>query len=245
MPRTFIPVSHGQLEGLLEDCDPPGPPRAAAVVCHPHPSFGGTMHNNVVYRVARALRAHGISTLRFNFRGVGTSTGVHAGGVGEREDVTAALDLLAGHHPSLPLWLAGFSFGARVGLAVGAADQRVGKLLGLGLVPRAQGPLESADSALFDFAFLVGCSKPKVFVHGEHDELGDLAAVRELFDRMLPPKHLLVVADAPHLFTGKLDDLESAVHEAIVTLDQQRAPSQNMTIPVDSGGAQGGRAGQG
>src|SRR4051812_26347411 len=126
-----IPVSHGRLEALLEE---PEVIRGTAVVCHPHPQFGGTMHNNVAYRMAKVLVRHGYAALRFNFRGVGTSTGIHAEGVGEQEDATAAVDLLAGRHPALPLWMTGFSFGARVGLEVGARDERVAKLLGVGLV---------------------------------------------------------------------------------------------------------------
>src|SRR5258708_31867953 len=123
--RLAIPVAHGQLEAILKA---PASPVAAAVVCHPHPLGGGTMNNNVVYRAAKALHEAGLAVLRFNFRGVGASTGRYDGGAGEEEDALAALDLLAQLHPRLPLWMAGFSFGARVGLSVGARDVRVEKL---------------------------------------------------------------------------------------------------------------------
>src|SRR5690242_2557571 len=111
-----LPAPHGRLEGMLWDV-----PRAfaAAVVCHPHPQQGGTMHAHVPYRIARALRDAGAITLRFNFRGVGRSTGSYADGQGELEDVRAALDFLQARSPGLPLWVAGFSFGAWVGLREG------------------------------------------------------------------------------------------------------------------------------
>src|SRR5580765_1850567 len=143
----MIPVEHGQLEALLKE---PSAPIAAAVVCHPHPLGGGTMNNNVVYRLSRALVDAGVVVLRFNFRGVGASTGRHDGGVGEEADALAALDTLAGLHPDLPLWMAGFSFGARVGLTGGAREPRVGKLLGIGLA-----------LSMFDYSFLATTPKPK------------------------------------------------------------------------------------
>jgi uncharacterized protein len=205
--KLHIPVSHGRLEALLEE--PESPPQRAVVVCHPHPLFGGTMHNNVVYRMARALARQSFAVLRFNFRGVGTSSGVHGDGVTEQEDVRAALDFLADKNPDVPLWLAGFSFGARVGLDVGVADDRVASLLGVGLVPR-----------MFDFSFLIASHKPKAFIHGEEDELGPLAEVRPLIDRMVEPKNLIVVPGAKHLFPGKLDEVEKAVDDSIAFLQK-------------------------
>jgi len=145
--RLNIPVDHGQLEAIIKE---PAAPVAAAVVCHPHPLGGGTMNNNVVYRAAKALGEAGLAVLRFNFRGVGASTGRYDGGAGEEEDALAALDLLAQRYPGLPLWMAGFSFGARVGLTVGARDPRVEKLLGIGLALR-----------MFDYGFLNACEKPR------------------------------------------------------------------------------------
>ena len=117
--RIDVPVAHGQLEAILKERRTPF---AAVVVCHPHPQGGGTMHNNVVYRVAKALGDAGATVLRFNFRGVGRSTGSYGGGIDEEEDARAALDFLEQRAPGVPLWMAGFSFGARVGLTVGAAD---------------------------------------------------------------------------------------------------------------------------
>jgi alpha/beta superfamily hydrolase len=141
--RFVIPVAHGQLEAILKE---PPAPVAVAVICHPHPLGGGTMNNNVVYRAAKALGEAGVAVLRFNFRGVGASTGRHDQGVGEEDDAQAALDVLAARHPALPLWMAGFSFGARVGLTVGGRDPRVSKLLGIGLALK-----------MFDYSFLTTC----------------------------------------------------------------------------------------
>lgn len=214
LQKIVIPVHHGQLEGLFQG---PESPTAAAVLCHPHPLHGGTMNNNVVYRTARALERAGLAVLRFNFRGVGASTGAHDHGVGEEDDVRAALTQLEAILPGLPLWVAGFSFGARVGLAAGAKDQRVGRLLGIGLVPR-----------MFDFGFLHTCSKPKAFVCAANDELADLASVQALIATAAPPAHTVVVPEAQHLFQGKLDELEAAVDQAIVFLaahHSQRTPA--------------------
>lgn len=196
-----VPVSHGSLEGLLQE---PERPSFAAVACHPHPLFGGTMNNNVVYRMARALHDAGGAVLRFNFRGVGRSTGSHAEGIGEQEDVVAALDFLTERHPALPLWIAGFSFGSRVGLAVGARESRVVKLLGVGLA-----------LSILDFSFLAEVDKPRAFVQGELDEFGSGAQVEELVARFPEPKQLEIVPGATHLFPGKLTELEAALGRAV------------------------------
>ncbi|MBF6589502.1 MAG: alpha/beta hydrolase [Ktedonobacterales bacterium] len=186
-----IPASHGHLEGLLRLPDQPAaPPRMAAVVCHPHPRFGGTLHNKVAFRIAQALVDRGIPALRFNFRGVGRSTGEYAEGQGERDDVRAALDALARRFPGIPLAVGGVSFGAWVGLPVGCADARVGLLLGVGV-----------PVSLLRVADLDGCAIPKLIVQGERDEYGPLPELRTWFARLPEPKHLSVVADADHLFT--------------------------------------------
>ncbi len=197
----MIPVAHGQLEAILRA---PEAPRAAAVVCHPHPRGGGTMNNNVVYRLAKALVDGGVAALRFNFRGVGASTGTYADGLGEEDDARAALDFLAARHPDLPLWMAGFSFGARVGLSVGAGDARVGKLLGVGLA------LE-----MFDYGFLGSCTKPKAIIQAADDEYGGRAAIEAAVAGMAEPKRLWVVDEATHLFPGRLDPFEAAARAAV------------------------------
>src|SRR5882724_10992786 len=129
--NLFIPISHGRLEAILKQPSEP-PARGAALVLHPHPLGGGTMHNKVAFRAASALSAAGLVTLRVNFRGVGQSTGVHDEGVGERDDARTALDYLSERYPGLPITVCGFSFGARVGMEVGIVDDRVANLISIG-----------------------------------------------------------------------------------------------------------------
>lgn len=208
--RLTIPAPHGGLEAVLKGPTDGGAdvvPRAAAVLCHPHPLGGGTMNNNVVYRAAKAMNDAGLAVLRFNFRGVGKSTGTHAHGVGEEEDALIALDALAAHYPDVPLWMAGFSFGARVGLTVGAADDRVQKLLGIGLALK-----------MFDYQFLADCPKPKAIVQASEDEYGGRAAIEAAVAGMAPPKSLFIVDGATHLFPGYLDPFESAAASAVAAL---------------------------
>jgi alpha/beta superfamily hydrolase len=195
-----IPMPHGRLEGLLRLPDADVPVHMAALVCHPHPLGGGTMHNKVVFRVAQALGALGMPVLRFNFRGVGRSTGHYDEGRGEREDVRAALDLLAQRFSGLPLCLAGFSFGSWVGLPVGCADPRVAQLIGVG-VP--VGSLEVDP--------LAGCTRPKLFVQGERDQYGAPEALRAWLARVPDPKQLTIVPGADHFFTEQQTELYEAV----------------------------------
>lgn len=197
-----IPAPHGRLEGLLRLPDHSGTPELAAVVCHPHPRFGGTMHNKVVFRIAQALGDAGIPVLRFNFRGVGRSSGNYDEGRGEREDVRAALDEVAGRFHGVPLCLAGFSFGTWVGLPAGCADPRVTVLIGAG-VPTS---LLSTDA-------LAGCDKPKLIVQGEHDQYGPLDTLRPWYQQLPPPKELVIVPDADHFFTRQ----QQALHDAVLS----------------------------
>lgn len=199
-----IPAPHGMLEGLLRlpDADAPAP-RMIALICHPHPLGGGTMHNKVVFRVAQALGMLGMPSLRFNFRGVGRSTGTHDAGQGERDDVRAALDYLVGRFsefPDTPVCLAGFSFGSVVGLPVGCADQRVRQLIGVGV-----------PVSLMEGNALEGCSKHKLIVQGDLDEYGPIADVQAWFARIPEPKHLTLVPGADHFFTEYQTDLHNAV----------------------------------
>ncbi len=196
-----IPVSHGQLEAVLKE--PDSPLRGAAVVCHPHPLFGGTMHTKAVYRAGQALNDVGLAVLRFNFRGVGASTGIHDEGIGEREDARAALDWLEARYPGLPLVAGGFSFGSLVALSVGAFDDRVAALLGLGL------PLTRDDR--YDFAFLAGVAKPVLVVQGEHDEFGSGEHVARVISPLGSHITLVRVPGSDHYFTDRVDELRSAV----------------------------------
>jgi hypothetical protein len=182
--------------------DPQGKPRFAAVVCHPHPLHGGTMHNKVVFRAAKAARQAGLPTLRFNFRGVGKSTGSFSEGIGEREDVTAALDFLGTRFPALPVCLIGYSFGASVGLRVGANDPRVVALVGLGV------PVSSTN-----MDFLRGVLKPKLIIHGTRDQFGSRAQLESFYGMLAEPKQLYWVQNADHFFMGKLEEVQRAIRE--------------------------------
>jgi alpha/beta superfamily hydrolase len=199
-----IPTPHGFLEGLLRmpDSLPTGdrPPRMAAVMCHPHPLYGGTMHTKAVFRIAQALVDLGFPTLRFNFRGVGRSTSSYDHGRGEREDVRAALDYLASAFPGVPLALGGFSFGSWVALPVGCADARVIQLIGAG-VPLASLPVDA----------LAGCAKYKLIVQGERDQYGPKDELVRWFADVAEPKDLRIVAGADHFFTDRQAELIQAV----------------------------------
>ena len=195
-----IPVSHGHLEASLKE--PEGAPRGAAVICHPHPLHGGTMHTKAVFRAAQGLVEAGLVVLRFNFRGVGTSTGSHDEGIGEQEDVRAALEWLEQRHPLLPVVAGGFSFGSMVGLSVGAEDPRVVALLGLGL---------PVDMDRYDYGFLARTAKPVLIVQGEDDEFGAGPKVAELVAGLGSHVTLVRVPGTDHFFTDRLDELRGAV----------------------------------
>jgi alpha/beta superfamily hydrolase len=199
--NLFIPVAHGQLEAILKE-PRQGSPKGVALVLHPHPLGGGTMHNKVVFRAAAALNDAGLTVLRINFRGVGQSTGAHDEGRGERDDVRAGLDYLAQNYPGLQSVLCGFSFGARFGLEVGIDDPRVAFLIGIGT------PLKN-----YDFSFLAACRKPLLLVHGEHDEFGDVEQLRKMVAELEQsmPVRLVVIPGAGHFFDNQLDELKRAI----------------------------------
>jgi alpha/beta superfamily hydrolase len=182
-------------------------PRMAALVCHPHPLFGGTMHTKIVFRAAKAALSLGFPALRFNFRGVGQSAGAFGDGIGERHDVGAALDFLSARFPGVPLVLMGFSFGSWVGLQVGATNSRVTALVGLGV------PVNSSD-----MSFLADVTKPKMIVQGTEDIYGSRERVEKLYAALCPPKSIHWVEGADHFFTGKLGEAQSAVLEFLQSL---------------------------
>jgi uncharacterized protein len=198
--NLFLPGPAGRLEAVLWRPRHGEQPPLAALVCHPHPLFGGTLHNKVVYQAAKALDSLGMPVLRFNFRGAGLSAGTHDRGIGERDDVRAALDYLAGEFPRARLVLAGFSFGCWVGLRVGCEDARVTSLIGIGA------PVNDSD-----FSYLGSCSKSKLFVHGSNDEFGDVARLRELVRSLPGQNELVVVQGVNHFFAGKLGELGAAI----------------------------------
>ncbi|MEM9379218.1 MAG: alpha/beta fold hydrolase [Planctomycetota bacterium] len=195
----------GLLEGDLRLPDE-GEPRAAVVVCHPHPLHGGTMNNNVVHRTAGGLRDAGLATLRFNFRGVGASEGVHDGSGAEEEDLAAALGFLADRFPGLPLWAAGFSFGARTVIGLAPRDPRIQRVV-LVALPVAAYDCRHAERVPQDGA---------IFMAGE-DTFGTLALVREQMPDLVARFHAEEVPGVDHFFTGKLDDLRLRVRDWAAT----------------------------
>lgn len=188
----------GRLEGLLWAPGSAGMPPLAAVVCHPHPLYGGTMHNKVVYRAAKTLHSFGLAVLRFNFRGTGLSEGSYDRGRGETGDVRAALDYLAAQYPGVPLLAAGFSFGAWVGLRVGCADRRVAELVGMGL------PVNDLDCS-----YLRECAKPKLFLQGGDDQYGAAGKLQALVAELPPDAaaatRVVVIPGGDHFFGTQLD----------------------------------------
>jgi alpha/beta superfamily hydrolase len=197
--NLFLTGPAGRLEAILWSPSEGSPPMAA-LVCHPHPLFSGTMHNKVVYQAAKSLDALGLSVLRFNFRGAGMSEGKHDRGLGERDDVRAALDFLAAEYPSVPLLVAGFSFGCWVGMRVGCEDTRVTSLIGLGA------PVNNAD-----FSYLAHCAKPKLFVLGANDIYGAPDKLKSVVSAAAGENRVVIVDDADHFFVGKLDRVDRAI----------------------------------
>jgi alpha/beta superfamily hydrolase len=200
----------GRIEAILWSISREGdsaPPPLAAVVCHPHPLFGGTMHNKVVYQAAKTIHRFGLPVLRFNFRGVGLSEGKHEDGIGEADDVLAAFDFLAAEFPGMPLLVAGFSFGSWVGLRAGCGDARVTEMIGLGL------PVADLDSR--SFSYFGTCEKPKLLVTGEFDRFGPPQKLRAMVEKF-PPRVLentkvAIISGGDHFFAGHLPELDRAI----------------------------------
>ena len=198
----FLDGPAGRLEALLnagaEDAT------YAAVVCHPHPLYGGTLHNKVVFHTMKALNNFGYPVLRFNFRGAGLSQGDHDHGDGEEEDVRTALNWLDREF-HLPIIFAGFSFGAAVGLRAACPDERVRAVIGLGL------PVAAVDDRTYDFEFLQACMKPKLFVSGDRDQFGPRAKIEAVVGSLPEPKKLVIVPGADHFFEGRLRELRETI----------------------------------
>jgi alpha/beta superfamily hydrolase len=203
MPRLIQSPSvagpAGSLEALLEEPDHRDA-RVAAVVCHPHPLYGGTMHNKVVYRLARGLRRAGAVVLRINFRGVGRSEGTHGNLEGEIEDARAALDFLRQRYPDLPYALAGFSFGSRVITRLGCSLGEARFLMAAGFPTRMGGA-----------EYLESCGIPKIFLQSTHDEFGPRPEFESLMERVAEPKRVVWIESADHFFVDGLNKLEEQV----------------------------------
>lgn len=206
MPRLIqslmVPGPGGALEALLEEPDDMAP-RLAVLVCHPHPLYGGTMHNKVVYRLARGLRRSGAVVLRFNFRGVGRSEGEHGHMAGEIEDARAALALLRERYAGLPFALAGFSFGSRVITRLGCEAEGARFLMAAGFPTR-----------MGDADYLAACRVPKCFLQCTHDEFAPRAQFEGLFSSIAEPKQVVWIEAADHFFAGALEELEEQIVNA-------------------------------
>jgi len=205
----FLDGPAGRLEALLNAGNETA--TRAALVCHPHPVYGGTLHNKVVFHTMKALNGFGYPVLRFNFRGAGLSEGEHDHGRGECEDVARALNWLD-HEFHLPILFAGFSFGAAVGLPVACADSRVPALIGLGL------PVAPIDDRAYDFDFLRDCRKPKLFVSGTRDQFGAPAQLRSMVGSFSEPKKLVLIDAADHFFEGRLKELRETIEAWVAVL---------------------------
>ena len=201
--NLFIDASHGKLEAILKK--PKGDVKGVALVCHPHPLGGGTMHNKVVFRAAAGLIDAGLITLRFNFRGVGNSTGEHDDGNGERQDVLDALAYLTENYPNQPITLTGFSFGSRVGTEVGMTDDRIVRLVSLGT------PVDKYK----DYDYLENLRKPILFVHGDSDEFGSVENLNELIAKVsvVTDTSVKIFENCGHFFDEHLTQLRTTIHD--------------------------------
>jgi len=196
----FIPGPAGRLEALLEEPESVAP-QEAALVCHPHPQHGGTMHNKVVYRIARGLRSAGAVVVRFNYRGVNLSEGSYDEGEGELDDARAALDYLRARYPELPFTIAGFSFGSRIALRLGCGIAR--RVIAVGF-----------PAAYRDKASLDTCTTPRVFIQSTRDQSGSVEQITSIVAALPEPKKLILIEAQDHFFAGGLDALEAQVRQA-------------------------------
>lgn len=203
----YLDGAAGRLEALLNVGS--ANTKYAAVVCHPHPLYGGTMHNKVVFQAMKALNGFGFPVLRFNFRGVGHSAGEHGNGVGEVEDVRAALEFLK-HEFGLPMIFTGFSFGAAIGLRVACPDPAVEAIISLGT------PI-SAEGRAYSYAYLSTCTKPKLFVSGEQDQYAATEELRRVVAELPEPKKLVFVP-GDHFFAGHLDQMRQVIADWVAAM---------------------------
>jgi len=201
--NLFIPASHGRLEAIIKE--PSGTRRGIGLVCHPHPLGGGTMHNKVVFRVAAGLGDAGLLTVRFNFRGVGASTGEHNELEGGKEDVRDVLNYLAIEYSVEDLTLAGFSFGSRTALEVGYDDDQVTRMISIGT------PIDKYG----DYDFLTKTQKPILFVQGDKDEFASIDRVRQLVESISlhTDTELVVFENSGHFFDEHLNELRNTIRD--------------------------------
>jgi uncharacterized protein len=193
----------GRLEARLDR--PADAPRAVAVVASPHPKRGGTMQDRVVYQATQGLVRAGCAVLRFNYRGAGTSAGEFSDGPGEMDDYRAALDAAEREFPGLPIWAAGYSFGAYIAMTTGATDPRVTQLVGIGTV---------IDDK-YDYTVVRATDKPKFLLHGGLDELSTAKSIRKFYGELAEPRELVVIDDADHYFDGHASEVADAIEDLL------------------------------
>jgi alpha/beta superfamily hydrolase len=202
-----IPAAE-RLEGII-NTKVEGTPRAIAVLAHPLPTAGGTMHTKAVFHTAKALARIDCAVLRFNFRGVGRSAGSFSGGSGEQEDFREALQFMRNRYPDVKrVWAAGMSFGSWVAMTTGAADPHVTGLVAI-----------APPVTRYDFSPVVGAGKPTFIIHGERDELVPLKEIRKFYAQLPEPKELVVIDGADHLFDGKVSEVGEAVEDLLMDYD--------------------------
>jgi alpha/beta superfamily hydrolase len=189
----------GRLEGILRFHS--SAPSRTALLCHPHPLYRGSMHSPVLFRAARALHRRGFATLRFNFRGVGRSSGSFDSGEGEKQDVLTALGALREKFPGVPLTLLGYSFGSKVGFEAAAGDSRVGNLVGIGL-----------PVTLWPFQFLRKIEKPLLVLQGSQDPFGSPLELGRLVEEIGGRARLVILPGADHSFASHLETLEETLY---------------------------------
>ena len=209
MPEVTFTGPAGRIEGRFQPSKVRGAP--IAIVLHPHPQFGGTMNNKIVYDLFYSFVQRGFSALRFNFRGVGRSVGTFDAGPGEKEDFKAAVDFVSERFPDAPIWAAGMSFGSWIAMTVGAQDSRVSLLLGI--AP----PVDR-----YDFDALRTCTLPKFIIHGEEDELISIKEIRKFYSQIPEPKELVTIEYANHLFEGKTPLVAEAVEDLLADFNTVR-----------------------
>lgn len=209
--QLCIPSPVGELEAVLF-CRVDENPRTVAVFCHPHPQYGGTMHNRVAYRASEALFRCGMPVLRFNFRGVGKSAGEWTGGPGEVVDAGSAITFLLVLYPACALLLAGFSFGAGIALRVAAADERVAAMIGIAPSPTRN-----------DFSPLVHSRKPKGIIQGTADDVCPAADLESAYRTWAEPRSLRLIPGAGHFFEDSIAELQKAVTETVSEPAMRRA----------------------
>jgi alpha/beta superfamily hydrolase len=205
----------GRLEARLDR--PAGDPKSIVVMASPYPKHGGTMQDKVMYQATQGFVRAGCAVLRFNYRSVGTSDGEFSDGPGEMDDYRAALGAAAREFPGVPIWAAGYSFGAWIAMTAGAADPRVTHLIGIGVVIDSKDAKDDEDgrSDKYDYAAVRASEKPKFLIHGGLDELSPAKSVRKFYGELAEPRELVVIDEADHYFDGHASEVADAIEDLL------------------------------